>query len=255
MCSHSPVSQLEFTSQTLADFVRQSQGAHSNNRAWRAPTPARTSLRHIGNRQKQTRIGSYDRPATTTSDTPDPRWGSLPLGPPKRARRTHRSRVLLVVQSVSGAAHNAYACFAVCATASATTKRPNRADLIGKINGWNEIRNALTIHYGESYIKELTDPAGGLTTRTGFHRTARRDDSRREFWAARRPWSPWQLYDGGAELIAVAWELPFGVDVRGMAEGPRYGSTPCVSWAPGMRQNLRPGLRHTSLLDTSLTPK
>jgi transposase-like protein len=31
----------------------------------------------------------------------------------------------------------------------ATTRRPNRADLIGKINGWKEILNALTIHYGE----------------------------------------------------------------------------------------------------------
>jgi transposase-like protein len=31
----------------------------------------------------------------------------------------------------------------------ATRKRPNRADLIGKINGWKEILNALTIHYGE----------------------------------------------------------------------------------------------------------
>jgi transposase-like protein len=31
----------------------------------------------------------------------------------------------------------------------ATTRRPNRPDLIGQINGWKEILNALTIHYGE----------------------------------------------------------------------------------------------------------
>ena len=31
----------------------------------------------------------------------------------------------------------------------ANRKRPNRPDLIGKINGWKEILNALTIHYGE----------------------------------------------------------------------------------------------------------
>jgi transposase-like protein len=31
----------------------------------------------------------------------------------------------------------------------ATRRRPNRGDLIGKINGWKEILNALTIHYGE----------------------------------------------------------------------------------------------------------
>ena len=31
----------------------------------------------------------------------------------------------------------------------ATTKRKNRADLIGKTNGWKPILNALTIHYGE----------------------------------------------------------------------------------------------------------
>jgi putative transposase len=31
----------------------------------------------------------------------------------------------------------------------ATTRRPNRADLIGRISGWKEILNALTIHYGE----------------------------------------------------------------------------------------------------------
>jgi hypothetical protein len=31
----------------------------------------------------------------------------------------------------------------------ATTRRPNRADLIGKTNGWKQILNALTIHYGE----------------------------------------------------------------------------------------------------------
>ena len=31
----------------------------------------------------------------------------------------------------------------------ATTRRPNRPDLIGRINGWKEILNALSIHYGE----------------------------------------------------------------------------------------------------------
>jgi len=31
----------------------------------------------------------------------------------------------------------------------ATRRRPNRADLIGKISSWKEILNALTIHYGE----------------------------------------------------------------------------------------------------------
>jgi putative transposase len=31
----------------------------------------------------------------------------------------------------------------------ANRRRPNRPDLIGKINGWKEILNALTIHYGE----------------------------------------------------------------------------------------------------------
>lgn len=31
----------------------------------------------------------------------------------------------------------------------ATTKRPNRADLIGKMNSWKQILNALSIHYGE----------------------------------------------------------------------------------------------------------
>ena len=28
-------------------------------------------------------------------------------------------------------------------------RRPNRANLIGKINGWKQILNALTIHYGD----------------------------------------------------------------------------------------------------------
>jgi transposase-like protein len=31
----------------------------------------------------------------------------------------------------------------------ANTRRPNRPDLIGRINGWKEILNALSIHYGE----------------------------------------------------------------------------------------------------------
>jgi transposase-like protein len=31
----------------------------------------------------------------------------------------------------------------------ATTRRPNRPDLIGKIHGWKEILNALAIHYGD----------------------------------------------------------------------------------------------------------
>jgi putative transposase len=38
----------------------------------------------------------------------------------------------------------------------ATRRRPNRADLIGKINGWKEILNALTIHYGERLAANLT---------------------------------------------------------------------------------------------------
>jgi putative transposase len=31
----------------------------------------------------------------------------------------------------------------------AITRRPNRSDLIGKVNGWKQILNALTIHYGD----------------------------------------------------------------------------------------------------------
>jgi putative transposase len=31
----------------------------------------------------------------------------------------------------------------------ATTRRKNRSDLIGQMNGWKEVLNALTIHYGE----------------------------------------------------------------------------------------------------------
>ena len=31
----------------------------------------------------------------------------------------------------------------------ATTRRKNRADLIGQISSWKEILNALTIHYGD----------------------------------------------------------------------------------------------------------
>jgi transposase-like protein len=31
----------------------------------------------------------------------------------------------------------------------ATEKRPNRANPTGKVNGWKQILNALTIHYGD----------------------------------------------------------------------------------------------------------
>ena len=31
----------------------------------------------------------------------------------------------------------------------ATTKRPNRENLVGQTNGWKHILNALTIHYGD----------------------------------------------------------------------------------------------------------
>jgi transposase-like protein len=31
----------------------------------------------------------------------------------------------------------------------ATQKRPNRSNPIGKINGWKQMLNTLTIHYGE----------------------------------------------------------------------------------------------------------
>jgi transposase-like protein len=31
----------------------------------------------------------------------------------------------------------------------ATTKRPNRENLTGQINGWKRILNTLTIHYGD----------------------------------------------------------------------------------------------------------
>jgi hypothetical protein len=31
----------------------------------------------------------------------------------------------------------------------ATSSRKNRSDLVGKINGWKPILNALTIHYGD----------------------------------------------------------------------------------------------------------
>ena len=31
----------------------------------------------------------------------------------------------------------------------ATERRPNRANPTGKINGWKQILNALTIHYGD----------------------------------------------------------------------------------------------------------
>ena len=31
----------------------------------------------------------------------------------------------------------------------ANQNRPNRADLVGYINGWKTVLNALTIHYGD----------------------------------------------------------------------------------------------------------
>jgi hypothetical protein len=31
----------------------------------------------------------------------------------------------------------------------ATQQRPNRQDLVGRISGWKQILNALTIHYGD----------------------------------------------------------------------------------------------------------
>ena len=31
----------------------------------------------------------------------------------------------------------------------ATTRRPGRSNLAGKINGWKKILNTLTVHYGE----------------------------------------------------------------------------------------------------------
>ena len=31
----------------------------------------------------------------------------------------------------------------------ANQNRPNRSDLVGRINGWKQILNALTIHYGD----------------------------------------------------------------------------------------------------------
>ena len=31
----------------------------------------------------------------------------------------------------------------------ATTRRPNRTDMTGQINGWKQILNTLTIHYGD----------------------------------------------------------------------------------------------------------
>jgi hypothetical protein len=34
----------------------------------------------------------------------------------------------------------------------ANQNRPNRSDLVGRINGWKPILNALTIHYGNRVI-------------------------------------------------------------------------------------------------------
>ena len=34
----------------------------------------------------------------------------------------------------------------------ATQQRPNRADLVGHINGWKTVLNALTVHYGDRII-------------------------------------------------------------------------------------------------------
>ena len=38
---------------------------------------------------------------------------------------------------------------------TATKRRKNRQDLIGKTNGWKTILNALTVHYGQRITDHL----------------------------------------------------------------------------------------------------
>lgn len=38
---------------------------------------------------------------------------------------------------------------------TAIKRRPNRQDLVGRMNGWKTILNTLTVHYGERITDHL----------------------------------------------------------------------------------------------------